>query len=350
MRRIRPIGLALLLASIPALLHAQDDPVRHRHPQWPHRRRHRLALVLGRRRHPGRTDRGDRPMLEGASARQTVDAAGQVVAPGFIDMLGPVGADASWSTRASRPRSSRASPPRSPARAARRAPLNDSIIAADRSRLRPLPDHPRLAHAWRLLRPAREAGDRDQLRELRRARPRCAAWSWATATGRPTADELERMKALVREAMRDGAVGVSTSLQYPPAPYARPRSWWRSPPRPRSSAGIYATHMRSEGDRDHRRPRRGDPDRTRGEDPGRDLAPQGWPGKRNWGRMPRVVAKIDSARRAGRGHRGRHLRLSGLVQLDVGLRAAVGARRRRPPSCSSGCAIRPPGAASAARC
>ena len=37
----------------------------------------------------------------------------------------------------------------------------------------------------------------------------------------PTPAELERMKALVREAMRDGAVGVSTSLQYAPAPYAK---------------------------------------------------------------------------------------------------------------------------------
>ena len=36
----------------------------------------------------------------------------------------------------------------------------------------------------------------------------------------PTAEELERMKALVRDAMREGAVGVSTALQYPPAPYA----------------------------------------------------------------------------------------------------------------------------------
>ncbi len=36
----------------------------------------------------------------------------------------------------------------------------------------------------------------------------------------PTPAELERMKALVREAMHDGAVGVSTSLEYAPAPYA----------------------------------------------------------------------------------------------------------------------------------
>ena len=52
------------------------------------------------------------------------------------------------------------------------------------------------------------------------ARRRCGAWCWAT----PTCSrhrQLEQMKALVREAMRDGAVGVSTSLQYAPAPYAK---------------------------------------------------------------------------------------------------------------------------------
>src|SRR5262249_9204830 len=37
----------------------------------------------------------------------------------------------------------------------------------------------------------------------------------------PTAAQLEQMRALVREAMKDGAVGVSTSLEYAPAPYAK---------------------------------------------------------------------------------------------------------------------------------
>ena len=37
----------------------------------------------------------------------------------------------------------------------------------------------------------------------------------------PTPPQLEQMKALVRDAMHDGAVGVSTSLEYAPAPYAK---------------------------------------------------------------------------------------------------------------------------------
>ena len=37
----------------------------------------------------------------------------------------------------------------------------------------------------------------------------------------PTPEQLDQMKALVREAMKDGTVGVSTSLEYAPAPYAK---------------------------------------------------------------------------------------------------------------------------------
>ena len=37
----------------------------------------------------------------------------------------------------------------------------------------------------------------------------------------PTAAQLDEMKDLVRQGMRDGAVGLSTALQYAPAPYAK---------------------------------------------------------------------------------------------------------------------------------
>ena len=50
------------------------------------------------------------------------------------------------------------------------------------------------------------------------------------------------------EAMRDGAVGLSTSLQYAPAPYASTEELIALAEPPRRYGGIYATHMRSEGD------------------------------------------------------------------------------------------------------
>ena len=48
--------------------------------------------------------------------------------------------------------------------------------------------------------------------------------------------------------MRDGAVGVSTSLQYAPAPYATTEELIALAAEACTFGGIYATHMRSEGD------------------------------------------------------------------------------------------------------
>jgi dihydroorotase/N-acyl-D-amino-acid deacylase len=106
------------------------------------------------------------------------------------------------------------------------------------------------------------------------------------------------MRELVAQAMRDGAVGLSTSLQYPPAPYAETEELITLAREAARFGGVYATHMRSESD---------------------DILPaideairigyearipvEIWhlkvAGKKNWGRMPEVVAKIDSARRSG---------------------------------------------------
>ena len=60
----------------------------------------------------------------------------------------------------------------------------------------------------------------------------------------PSASELDSMKALVRSAMREGAVGVSTSLQYPPAPYARTEEIVALASVAARLGGMYATHLR----------------------------------------------------------------------------------------------------------
>jgi len=114
----------------------------------------------------------------------------------------------------------------------------------------------------------------------------------------PTPAELERMKSLVRDAMRDGAVGVSTSLQYAPAPYAKTEELIALAAEASKSGGIYATHMRDEGD---------------GIDAALDEAfrigreakipVEIWhlkaAGKSNWGRMAEVVQRIEAARKSG---------------------------------------------------
>ncbi|HEY1525324.1 MAG TPA: D-aminoacylase [Candidatus Angelobacter sp.] len=63
----------------------------------------------------------------------------------------------------------------------------------------------------------------------------------------PTPEELEKMKALVEQAMQQGALGVSTALIYPPGHYAKTEELIELAKVAARYGGIYATHMRSEG-------------------------------------------------------------------------------------------------------
>jgi N-acyl-D-amino-acid deacylase len=114
----------------------------------------------------------------------------------------------------------------------------------------------------------------------------------------PTAEELDRMRDLVREAMKDGAMGITSSLIYPPADYAKTDELIALAKVAAQFGGMYATHMRSEGDfimpalrealtiaRDANIP-------TEIYHLKINLA-------RNWNRIDDVIAIIDSARRAG---------------------------------------------------
>jgi dihydroorotase/N-acyl-D-amino-acid deacylase len=114
----------------------------------------------------------------------------------------------------------------------------------------------------------------------------------------PNAAELERMKTLVREAMQDGAVGVSSALQYAPAPYATTDELVALAKEAAAAGGIYATHMRSEADAI---------DQALDETfrIGRDahIPIEIWhlkaAGRKNWGRMAEIVARIEAARQSG---------------------------------------------------
>src|SRR6185437_1758849 len=235
-------------------------------------------------------------MLEGAVARQTVDAAGLVVAPGFIDMLGQ--SELTILVNPSVPsKIYQGITTEITGEGGSAGPLNDSIIAADR----PGYDHLQVTPDWRTL------GGYFERLERQGIGINLASYVGATQVRRmvlgdgdrtPTADELERMKALVRDAMRQGAVGISTSLQYPPAPYARTDELVALATEAARLGGLYATHMRSEGDRI-------DDALNEAIEIGREarIPVEIWhlkvAGKRNWGRMGEVVAKIDSARQAG---------------------------------------------------
>lgn len=62
----------------------------------------------------------------------------------------------------------------------------------------------------------------------------------------PTADELEKMKRLVDQAMRDGAWGLSSGLEYTPGAYSKTDELVELCKVVASHKGIYATHMRDE--------------------------------------------------------------------------------------------------------
>ena len=68
-----------------------------------------------------------------------------------------------------------------------------------------------------------------------------------TARRAATPEELDRMRALVRQAMLDGAVGFSTGLQYVPGTYAPTSEIIELAKVAGQHGGLYASHMRNEG-------------------------------------------------------------------------------------------------------
>jgi N-acyl-D-amino-acid deacylase len=114
----------------------------------------------------------------------------------------------------------------------------------------------------------------------------------------PNAAELQRMKELVQQAMEDGAVGLSTALQYAPAPAAKTEELIALASEAARFGGGYATHMRSEGDAI-------DLALDEAFRIGREahIPVEIWhlkaAGKQNWGRMPEIVQRIERARSEG---------------------------------------------------
>jgi N-acyl-D-amino-acid deacylase len=234
--------------------------------------------------------------LSGATAARTIDAHGSVVAPGFIDMLG-------------QSESTILVDPRLPSKiyqgitteitgeGGSAAPLNDAIIAADKATF----EHLKITPDWRTFRQYFARLEKQGLGI------NLASYVGATQVRRvvlgdadvqPTAAQLEQMKSLVRDAMHDGAVGVSTSLEYAPAPYAKTEEIIALAGETSKYGGVYATHMRSEGDAIM-----ASIDETLRIGKEAHVPVEIWhlkvAGKANWHRMPEVVAKINKARASG---------------------------------------------------
>ncbi len=234
--------------------------------------------------------------LEGEQASQRIDAHGLVVAPGFIDMLGQ--SEISVLVNPHLPsKIFQGITTEITGEGGSVAPLTDALVTADRVGY----EHYHIIPDWRTFAQYFARLEKQGLGI------NMASFVGATQVRRvvigdgnrpPTPEELERMKALVRDAMHDGAVGVSTSLQYAPAPYATTEELIALASEAAKSGGVYATHMRSEGNavleavdeavRIGREAR---------------IPVEIWhlkaAGKANWGRMPDIVKKIDAARASG---------------------------------------------------
>jgi len=234
--------------------------------------------------------------LSEARSKRVIDARGMIVAPGFIDMLGqseltilvnphlPSKVFQGITTEITGEGGSA-------------APLNDAIVKADHLTY----EHFNIKPDWRTFR------EYFARLEKQGIGINLASYVGATQVRRmvlgdgnraPSRSELEQMRALVREAMKEGAAGVSTSLQYAPAPYASTDELIALATESANFGGIYATHMRSEGDAI----------KTALDEAiriGREarIPVEIWhlkaAGKSNWGRMPEIVAYIENARNEG---------------------------------------------------
>lgn len=184
--------------------------------------------------------------LAGASAKKTIDARGMVVAPGFIDMLGQSELTILVD-------------PRAPSKIYQGitteitgegdtvAPQTDATIAANAAEHKHYgltPDWRTFAQYFARLRKQGigiNLGTYVGATQVRRV-------VIGTVDRAPTPAELDRMKSLVDEAMQQGALGLSTALEYPPAPYAKTDELVALAAESAKYGGIYATHMRNEGD------------------------------------------------------------------------------------------------------
>ena len=234
--------------------------------------------------------------LAKANAKQRIDAAGKVVAPGFIDMLG----QSEFTILVE---------PRLPSKIYQGITTE---ITGEGNSAAPLTGHARLESAEALEHYGLKADWQSMGEYFARLERQGMGINMASYVGAttlrevvigadnrpPTAAELVQMRALVREAMEQGAVGVSTSLEYAPAPYASTEELIALASEAAPYGGIYATHMRSEGDgmvaaldETFRIAREA------------HIPAEIWhlkvAGKKNWGHMPDVIKRIEAARAAG---------------------------------------------------
>ena len=235
--------------------------------------------------------------LSERTAKTRVDAAGLVVAPGFIDMLGQsedfVLVDGRAASKITQGITTEVT-----GEGKSIAPVNARMIAAAKASW----DHYGITQDFTTL-----AGYFERLET--RSKPALNLGSFVGAGGvrdyvigrenRPaTADDLAAMEKLVAQAMEEGALGLSTSLQYVPDRFATTEEIVALARVARKHGGIYITHQRSESGRIFE-----SLDEVVRIAKEADIPAEVWhlktAYKANWGKMPEVLRRIEAARAVG---------------------------------------------------
>ncbi len=244
--------------------------------------------------------RGDRIAaignLRNATAGRVIDASGLVVSPGFIDMLGQSEIDLLIDNR-SLSKLSQGITTEITGEGQSVAPQDALTLAS----LQPELDQYHLTVDWTDL--------NGYFRRLEKTGTPLNIGTYVGAAQvreavlgdvdrAPTAEELDRMKALVAQEMQQGAFGVSTALIYPPGHYAKTEELVALAKVAAQYGGIYGTHMRSEGQTE---PQAIDEALRIGREANIpvEIFHLKVSGKTRWGSMPKVVATIQAARDAG---------------------------------------------------
>jgi dihydroorotase/N-acyl-D-amino-acid deacylase len=234
--------------------------------------------------------------LSKARALRRVDASGLVVAPGFIDMLGQSEYDVLIDNRAAS-KITQGITTEITGEGESIAPLNARMVAERKetwAHYGVTPDWTTLAGYWKAFAHARPAINLGTfvgaggVRNLVIGEEECAA----------TPEDLRAMEAAVAQAMEEGAFGLSTSLAYVPDRFATTEEIIALAKVAARYGGTYITHQRDEGDgidssldevfriaREARIPAQ--------------IYHLKTAGKRNWGRMPAVLERIERVRAEG---------------------------------------------------
>jgi len=232
-----------------------------------------------------------------ATTATAIDATNLVVAPGFIDLLGQSEFNILVDSRAAS-KILQGVTTEVTGEGSSIAPVNDRLIQEASLQAR----HFGVSQDWRTL--------ADYFKRLEeRSRPAINIGTFIGAGGvrnyvigkddRPaTAAELERMKQLVAQAMEDGALGLSTSLQYVPDRFASTEEITELAKVAARYGGVYFTHQRSESGRIFESLDEVFTIAERASIPA-EIWHLKTAYKANFGKMPEVLRRIEAARARG---------------------------------------------------